>query len=57
MGPKAILMHLALIPDSGAVTGYTVVALPVPLFNIVLSLEPVIPILGRIQGTVDTEVT
>jgi hypothetical protein len=55
--PEVILMHLALIPDLGTMTGCTGVALLAPLLNIIFSLESVVPLLGLIQGLVDTQVT
>jgi hypothetical protein len=56
-GPDIVLMHLVLIPGSGAMTGCTGVALPAPLCNIGFYVEPVVPLLDLIQGLVDTEVT
>lgn len=52
-----VLMHVALIPGSGAMTGCTGVALPALHLNIVSCLEPVVPFPDLIQGLVDTEVT
>jgi hypothetical protein len=43
-GPVIVLMHLALIPGLGAVTGCSGVTLPAPLLNIVSCLEPVVPL-------------
>jgi hypothetical protein len=57
MGPEVVLMHLALIPGSGAATGCTGVALLAPLLNIVSCLLLVVPLLDIIQGLVDTQVT
>jgi hypothetical protein len=55
-GPDVVLMQLAPIPGSGAVTGCTGVAVPAPLRNNISCLRPVVPLLGLIQGTVDTQV-
>lgn len=56
-GPEVVLMHLAPIPGSGAMTDYTGVTLLAPFLIIVSSLEPVVSLSDLIQGLLDTQVT
>jgi hypothetical protein len=56
-GSEIVLMHLAAIPGLVSVTGCTGVALPASLLNIASCLEPLVPLLGLIQGFVDTGLT
>jgi hypothetical protein len=56
-GPDIVLMHLAKIPGSEAVTGCTGVTLPAPLPCIISCLEPVVPLRGLIQFLTDTQMT
>jgi hypothetical protein len=52
-GPDIVLMHLAPIPGSGSVTGYTGVARAAPLLSIISRLKPVVLLLDFILGLVD----
>jgi hypothetical protein len=56
-GPNIVLMYLALIPGSGAATGYTGKAPLAPLLCIVSCLAPVVPLPEFIQDLLDTQMT
>jgi hypothetical protein len=57
MGTDTVLMHLAPIPGSGAMTGCTGVTLLAPSLNIIYFLELVVPLPDLILGLVDTKLT
>jgi hypothetical protein len=54
--PNSVLVNLAPIPNPGAATCRTDVALSAPSLNIASCLEPVVPLPNLIQGLVDTQV-